>query len=85
MTPVGLVAMIVDAVFKSTALLLVAFMVARALLNAPAAARLVFLTPSPDAIGMQSGKRTLMKVAPKAPRWACLLRFVQWAVQDSNL
>ena len=39
MTPLGLVAMIVDSVFKGTALLLVAFMVARALLNAPAAAR----------------------------------------------
>jgi len=37
MTPLGLVAMIVDSVFKGTALLLVAFMVARALLNAPAA------------------------------------------------
>jgi len=39
MTPLGLVAMIGDSVFKGTALLLVAFMVARALLNAPAAAR----------------------------------------------
>ena len=37
--PLGLVAMIVDSVFKGTALLLVAFMVARALLKAPAAAR----------------------------------------------
>ena len=39
MTPLGLVAMIVDSVFKGTALLLVTFMVAGALLNAPAAAR----------------------------------------------
>ena len=39
MTPLGLVAMIGDSVFKGTALLLVAFMVARALLNALATAR----------------------------------------------